>query len=204
LCKKERESQTQNKLPIAKAGADQIIKLPLDSTVLDGTASGDADGTIVSYRWSKIAGPDSFLIRNSDSAKTTILRLDQGIYLFVLSVKDNGGLVARDTVEIFVNAPSPPPPPPPPTSLPEVAFWSDESYQCLCDPDPVTITINNVSKILSDFPWGRVNDCYSSYTVRFTLNPGTYNWKAVRGSDSTGGSINVSALNACVLQEIKF
>jgi hypothetical protein len=43
--------------PVAHAGTGQTITLPVDSVTLDGSASTDPDGTIVSYSWAKIAGP---------------------------------------------------------------------------------------------------------------------------------------------------
>ena len=46
-----------NQNPIANAGANQIITLPLDSVTLSGVASFDPNGTIVSYSWTKISGP---------------------------------------------------------------------------------------------------------------------------------------------------
>ncbi len=59
-CKKEpltTNSNGTNKPPIANAGPDQVISPPQDSTVLDGGASTDPDGNIVSYEWRVIAGP---------------------------------------------------------------------------------------------------------------------------------------------------
>jgi hypothetical protein len=61
-CKKEISCENcthGNKPPIANAGPDQTITLLKDSTILDGTASTDPDGTITSYKWAKIAGPAS-------------------------------------------------------------------------------------------------------------------------------------------------
>ncbi len=46
-----------NKPPVANAGADQKTTIPKDSVMLDGSASTDQDGTIASYKWTKIAGP---------------------------------------------------------------------------------------------------------------------------------------------------
>ena len=46
-----------NRPPIAHAGKDTTIILPVDSVILDGRASTD-DKKIVSYQWTKISGPD--------------------------------------------------------------------------------------------------------------------------------------------------
>lgn len=48
-CKKEYSCENckeTNKPPIAIAGSDQVITLPTDSVILDGSLSNDPDGTI--------------------------------------------------------------------------------------------------------------------------------------------------------------
>ena len=92
-----------NQPPVANAGVDQKIVLPKDSVLLDGSASRDADGTIISYKWTKISGPTSFNILKPDSARTLVKALMMGVYQFELTVKDNGGLSSKDTVQITVN-----------------------------------------------------------------------------------------------------
>lgn len=91
-----------NKQPIANAGTDQVITLPSNTVVLDGTASKDPDGYINLYHWTKIAGYGS-IIESPGAPITIIKNLEGGIYRFVLGVRDNGGLVATDTVEVTVN-----------------------------------------------------------------------------------------------------
>jgi hypothetical protein len=99
-----------NHPPVANAGPDISITLPTSSAVLDGSQSTDPDGTITSYNWIKIAGPSQYAIGNSSAASTGIINLVQGVYTFVLTVTDNGGLTAADTVLVTVNpAPNQPP-----------------------------------------------------------------------------------------------
>src|SRR5688572_14937626 len=81
-----------NKPPIANAGKDTAIIFPDDSLSLNGSASTDPDGTIASYKWTKIAGPVSSDIIKSDSSKTLVKTLAMGVYKFELTVTDNGGL----------------------------------------------------------------------------------------------------------------
>ena len=90
------------KPPIAKAGADQVITLPTDSILLDGSASNDPDGTISVWRWTKISGPSSFQIVNPSITKTGVKNLDTGVYRFELKVIDDENLSATDTVQIIV------------------------------------------------------------------------------------------------------
>jgi PKD domain/Kelch motif len=100
---------TTNHPPIANAGADQIITLPVSTVNLDGFASSDPDNNITTYAWAKISGPSSFNIANANAAQTQVTNLVQGIYRFELKVTDASGLFSKDTVEITV-VPQPPPP----------------------------------------------------------------------------------------------
>jgi hypothetical protein len=89
--------------PVANAGTDQTITLPLNITNLSGSGS-DADGTIVSYLWTKISGPSSGTIPNINSAATSVTGLVQGVYLFQLEVTDNNGATGTDMMQVTVNA----------------------------------------------------------------------------------------------------
>jgi hypothetical protein len=73
-CKKELAQVTtpqhpSGKKPIAIAGFDQTITLPVDSVVLDVRSSYDWDGKIVSYLRTKISGSSSFHILTPSSQK---------------------------------------------------------------------------------------------------------------------------------------
>jgi hypothetical protein len=92
-----------NQPPVAIAGTDQTLTLPVDSTILDGSTSADPDSNITRYLWTKISGPSSFSLSNSSTAQTQLTELVQGVYLFELNVSDAGGLFSKDTVQIEVN-----------------------------------------------------------------------------------------------------
>jgi hypothetical protein len=107
-CKKEKSCENcgTNKSPIANAGLDQVITLPTDSVSLDGSLSSDPDGKISEWLWTKISGPVSFNIIKPLDSITLVKTLVAGTYKFELKVKDNGGLSAKDTVQITVNDPA--------------------------------------------------------------------------------------------------
>ncbi len=89
--------------PVAVAGKDQSIVLPQDSAFLDGSKSFDNNGSITSYKWTKLSGPANNSIV-SPSAKTTwIKKLIEGKYVFELSVINNYKLTATDTLTIYVD-----------------------------------------------------------------------------------------------------
>ena len=107
-CKKETSCEgciARNKPPIAVAGPDQTISLPLDSVLLDGSASDDPDGKIISWSWKRISGPASVNIIKPAEIKTIVRQLEVGTYLFELSITDDGGLTDTDTVQVAVAQP---------------------------------------------------------------------------------------------------
>ena len=93
-----------NQAPVANAGSNTSITLPTNNTTLNGTGSSDPDGTIASYAWSKTSGPASYTIANPSAATTALTNLTQGVYVFTLTVTDNGGATASSTVTVTVNA----------------------------------------------------------------------------------------------------
>jgi hypothetical protein len=89
--------------PTANAGQSQTITLPLNTFTLNGSAK-DSDGTIATYLWTKISGPNAGTISNPLSASITVKGLLEGIFVFQLTVTDNKGATGTDTVQITVNA----------------------------------------------------------------------------------------------------
>ncbi|THU34102.1 T9SS type A sorting domain-containing protein [Niastella caeni] len=90
--------------PVANAGSDITITLPTNSVTLDGAASRDADGTIVTYAWTKVAGPSQYSIVNAGVASPTVTGLAAGVYVFRLQVTDDKGATASDDVTVTVLA----------------------------------------------------------------------------------------------------
>ena len=83
----------------ANAGNDTTIALPSNSVVLDGSNSTPSSGgTITSYSWTQISGPNSAYIVTSNAPVTNVYGLDAGVYVFQLTVTDNTGASATSTV----------------------------------------------------------------------------------------------------------
>lgn len=95
--------QSNNKPPVATAGADKVIVLPVNTVKLDGSTSKDPDGQITKYEWVKIDGPATFKIETPTKDTTTVSGLTEGMYSFKLIVADNKGLTNSDTVKVIVN-----------------------------------------------------------------------------------------------------
>ena len=93
--------------PTANAGPDRTVNdtdsAAGEDVTLDGSASTDPDGTIVSYVWSRV-GEVSEDLGTGPILQT---RLPDGVNTIQLVVTDNSGRAASDTVTITVNAPTP-------------------------------------------------------------------------------------------------
>ncbi|KAL0962449.1 hypothetical protein UPYG_G00340140 [Umbra pygmaea] len=90
-----------NKPPIADAGPEKELTLPVDRTTLDGSKSTD-DQEISTYHWKLSKGPDGVKIENSSSAVATVTGLQVGKYEFSLTVTDERDLENTDTVTVIV------------------------------------------------------------------------------------------------------
>lgn len=109
-CQKELTCYFCEQLPIANAGTDIGITLPVDSAYLSGS-SDNPDVKITEWSWSKIEGPLSYTITDPTSPSTSVRNLVAGIYLFELKITDDKGVSARDTVEVNVRSRTPNKPP---------------------------------------------------------------------------------------------
>jgi len=92
-------SSPDNQAPLANAGLDQTV---IDSdgngseeVTLDGSASSDPDGTIVSFVWTE--GGSQIATGVNPTVTFSV-----GTYNITLTVTDNGGLTATDKVVISV------------------------------------------------------------------------------------------------------
>ncbi|MEP6746548.1 MAG: PKD domain-containing protein [Bacteroidota bacterium] len=94
--------------PVADAGADITITLPTNTAVLDGSASSNTAGGVLTYAWSLVSGPASFSITGTSTARPTISSLVQGVYHMKLIVTNSQNLTAEDVITITVNAAIPP------------------------------------------------------------------------------------------------
>lgn len=96
----------ENKSPIANAGADQTITLTGNKKVvlLDGSGSADPDGILVAFNWRLVSGPTSLVILSPNNSQTPVNILNPGTYIFELTVTDDRGASAKDTVQIIAVA----------------------------------------------------------------------------------------------------
>ena len=95
---------TANTAPAVSAGSDKSLTLPDREIYLQGSAS-DSDGSIVSYKWSKVSGPAASLGAYTTS-KLRAYNLVEGSYTFRLTVKDDKGAYKSDDAKVTVSASS--------------------------------------------------------------------------------------------------
>jgi hypothetical protein len=91
-----------NQAPVANAGRDITITLPIDTAQLNGSGSRDADGSIASYSWRKVSGPAGGTLSNPRIANPVSRGMMQGTYIFELLVTDNLGATHTDQMTITV------------------------------------------------------------------------------------------------------
>jgi len=99
---------TVNGPPLAVAGEDQVVNTDA-SVTLDATASTDPGGAIDSYRWVQTAGSPAVALAGANSVKASFTAPEVasgGVDLFFrLTVTDDKGATAEDTVSVHVNGP---------------------------------------------------------------------------------------------------
>jgi hypothetical protein len=93
-----------NQAPFADAGANRALTLPTNTTSLSGSASTDADGTIVSYLWQQVSGPSTSALSATNTAGINVSNLQAGVYTYRLTVRDNDNATGTATVTVTVNA----------------------------------------------------------------------------------------------------
>jgi serine protease len=102
-----------NLVPTAAAGQDRIAR-PAASVTLDGSGSRDPDGSIVSYSWTTTAcftvdGPCTIRLSGADTATPSFQAPGAaGVVRLELTVTDNAGAIATDsiTIGVFLQAPN--------------------------------------------------------------------------------------------------
>ena len=99
---------TNNSAPVANAGADQT-KLFGDTVILDGSASGDVDGDMLTYHWSFTSKPaGSTAALSNPTAEMPIFTIDvSGDYVVQLIVNDTMVDSAPDAVTISTSNSAP-------------------------------------------------------------------------------------------------
>jgi|GEM_PF-3447612 hypothetical protein len=90
--------------PIVNAGGSQTITQPASTATLVGSASSpNPGGSIASYLWAYVSGPQTPSLTTPTSVATAVTGMDSlGTYLFSLTATDNGGRQSTAETEVIV------------------------------------------------------------------------------------------------------
>ncbi|XP_058252466.1 dyslexia-associated protein KIAA0319 isoform X2 [Hemibagrus wyckioides] len=80
----------ENRAPVAVAGPDRELILPVSSITLNGSDSTD-DQAITSYQWEILSGPSGSEIKDASTVVALVTGLRAGTYRFKLMVQDEQG-----------------------------------------------------------------------------------------------------------------
>ena len=95
-------NRAPNAPPVAMAGDDFTIKASGANINLDGSGSYDSDGSIVTYSWTKLSGPDPYTMLNPNTPTPALKVATAGRYEFELTVTDNENASASDRISVLV------------------------------------------------------------------------------------------------------
>lgn len=173
-----------NQLPVVNAGPDKTIKLPTSTVTLSGSAS-DADGTIASYSWTVVTGPNVPTLTNATSATLTVTNMIQGTYTFRLTATDNNGASASNDAVVTVQA----------ANIPPVASaGSDVTITLPVNTATLTGSGTDTDGTIASYTWEKVSGPAVTMgpTGQATLNlsnlvQGTYSFR-LRVTDNEGAS----------------
>ncbi|MCL4401500.1 MAG: PKD domain-containing protein [Acidobacteria bacterium] len=84
--------------PVADAGSDQI-GVSSGTITLDGSASYDPDGGVLTYQWTQLSGP-AVSLSGANTAKASFTAADGQTYSFRLTVKNTSGLQSSARVNV--------------------------------------------------------------------------------------------------------
>ncbi|MEO7990609.1 MAG: PKD domain-containing protein [Chryseolinea sp.] len=138
-----------NQPPVANAGTDKTITLPVNSVLIIGSGS-DSDGTISSYVWEQISGPNTATFDTPLTSQVTASGLVQGIYTFSLRVTDDDGVVDTDQVTVLVN-------PVPPNAPPIASVGPDLEITLPTNSVSITGSGTDSDGTIASYKWSRVS-----------------------------------------------
>ncbi|XP_067398499.1 low-density lipoprotein receptor-related protein 11 [Emydura macquarii macquarii] len=90
-----------DKPPHSKAGQDIVLQSPVDWVILDGRESLDDHG-ITQYEWTLLQGDSSVDIKVPQPGTLKLTHLQEGEYIFQLTVTDTAGQKSSDNISVTI------------------------------------------------------------------------------------------------------
>jgi hypothetical protein len=169
--------------PVANAGADKAITLPSSSASFTASAT-DADGTVVSYLWTKISGPSATLSNTTSKTLSVTNAKTAGTYVFRVTVKDNSNLTDTDDVTLTVNSTS---------NAPIANAGADKTITLPSSSASFTASATDADGTIASYLWTKIsgpsatlsNTTSRTLSVSNATTAGTYTFR-VTVKDNTG------------------
>ena len=158
------QAGSANTPPVANAGADKTVTLPVSSLTLAGTAT-DADGSITSYELIEVSGAAATLT-GMTTPTLSVSALGAGAYVFRLTVKDNLGATRSDDVVVTVNAV-----PPPPNQAPVISAGPDRILPLPSAPATLFGVATDEDGTVASFNWVKLSGGSCTFTSTTALRP---------------------------------
>ncbi|RMC12943.1 hypothetical protein DUI87_10470 [Hirundo rustica rustica] len=95
------EEEEYDEPPQCKAGQDIVLQSPVDWVLLDGRESSDDRG-IVHYEWTLLQGDASLEMQVPQPGTLKLSHLQEGGYIFQLTVTDTAGQRSSDNVSVTI------------------------------------------------------------------------------------------------------
>lgn len=90
-----------NQPPVVTINENRTLSNEKTRGMISGSAT-DSDGTIASYSWAQISGPNTATIVSPTSASSAVENLIPGIYVFRLTVTDDDGATTTGDSQVVV------------------------------------------------------------------------------------------------------
>jgi subtilase family serine protease len=91
----------QNRPPVARAGPD-LVAASSALVQLNARASGDPDGSVLTYAWAQSSGPAMVPLNNPNTSVASFTPILTGTYQFTLTARDPSAATSTDMAEVIV------------------------------------------------------------------------------------------------------
>jgi len=179
--------EANNAAPVANAGPNKTITLPVDSIRIYGSAT-DVDGTVASIKWEYIDGPSSYEIFPNEYAYHPIMKnLEEGIYRFRFKAVDDDGAVNYDTVSITVIDPG--------NSLPVANAGPDKNISLPVDSIRIYGSATDADGVIAEIKWEFISgpstptiypNVFAYHPIMKNLQTGIYTFRFIVVDDQGG------------------
>jgi hypothetical protein len=192
-----------NIAPVANAGSDVTVTLPVSGVQLNGGASSDPDGGIVGYSWNTVSGPPGMSIVNATSVNPILVGLLPGDYVLRLTVTDNSGATGTDDVVVHVLAAG---------NVPPVAIAGRDTTIAVPSTNAILngLASYDVDGSILSYQWRQfsgvsgpiISNPASGYATVYSMQPGVYQFELTVTDDK--GAVGKDSITITVVNNLRY